>query len=221
VKALILLVIFAAVQNIDNLVLAGAYRLKNVLVSLRSNLTIAALSGIATGGAVFFARFSQFEARHFCFGSFSEAIGRSILVMIGVWTLVAYFRARLFPGFAKSFCAKDGFRRRQSGPANCIGSLMSVSEAIIPGTALAMDNIAPSFAFGLVTASQQNLVASGSALSVLIVVFSVLSVWIGQALGRRGRKHLHWMAPEIASGCMMIAIALLDPGDLVHGRINP
>jgi putative Mn2+ efflux pump MntP len=220
-KELVLLVVFAVVQNIDNLVLAGAYRLKNVLIPLDPNLTIAALSGIATGGAVFLARFSQCEARHFGFGSFSESIGRSILVMIGVWTLVAYFRARLFPGLAKPFVTTDALGRISIAPGNFTGSSMSVSEAIIPGMALAVDNIAPSFAFGLVAARQQNMIATGFALSTLIVVFSVVSVWIGQAFGGRGKKHLHWLAPEIASGCVMIAIALLDPGDFTHGWITP
>ena len=43
-----LLALFAIAQNIDNFVLAGAYRFKNVLIPKQPNLLIAILSGVAT-----------------------------------------------------------------------------------------------------------------------------------------------------------------------------
>ena len=211
----VFLVLFALLQNIDNLVLAGAYRLNSISIPLRPNLVIAVLSGLSTGGAVILAKLSQSEALRFGFGSSSEVVGRSILVMIGVWTLVGYFRARLFLCLENSESGETVAAIIPSGSRGLSGASMSVSAVIIPGTALAVDNIAPSFAFGLVNAKQLNLVAIGLILAALTATCSVFSVWVGQAAGRSGRDYLRWISPELASGCLMIAIASLDPGDFV------
>src|SRR5258708_9487036 len=48
-SAIAIIVLFAVLQNIDNFVLAAAYRLKNVLIPFRMNVLIAVFSGIATG----------------------------------------------------------------------------------------------------------------------------------------------------------------------------
>jgi len=50
-KITLLVILFAAVQNIDNFVVGAAYGLKNIYIGVRSNLLIGALSAAATGGA--------------------------------------------------------------------------------------------------------------------------------------------------------------------------
>lgn len=219
-SAFSLLFLFAAIQNIDNLVLAGSYRLRNVIIPLRPNLTIAVLSGFATGAGVMLAGVSQVEAAHFGLGSFSEVVGRGILVMIGAWTLIGYFHAKLFADLDES---SSGDNERHSGhnvSTNRNEIIMCVSAAMIPGTALALDNIAPSFAFGLVIPKHESIIVAGFILAALTAVLSVVSVWIGQAAGVCGRNRLRWISPEMASGCLMIAIVLLDPGGFAQAWIR-
>jgi putative Mn2+ efflux pump MntP len=214
-SAFIFLILFAALQNIDNFVLAAAYRLKAVSIPLPPNLLIAVLSGLATGIAVILAGVTKGAASNLGFGSASEVIGRGLLIMIGVWTLIGYFRARLFPQLTDPVKgAADPTTRR------CAPQVMRVSEAMIPGIALAVDNIAPSFAFGLQNATHKGITATGFVLAALTAALSVVSVWVGQAVGGQGRNHLRWISPEIASGCLVIAIALLDPGDFAQDWIK-
>jgi putative Mn2+ efflux pump MntP len=207
------LVLFAIVQNIDNLVFAGAYRLRNVIISSRPNLVIASLSGVATAASVILAGVSHFEATRFGLGSVPDLIGRGILIMIGVWTLVGHFRANLFDPSRE---ASIDHRGTPVGEARAMG----MSTALIAGTALALDNIAPCFAFGLVNARQQEIIATGLILAVLTAAFSIVSVSIGQAAGGRGRNQMRWISPNIASGCLMIAIASFDPGDLAQAWLK-
>jgi putative Mn2+ efflux pump MntP len=220
-SALIFLVLFALAENIDNLLLAGAYGLRNVIIPLRANLTIATLSGVATGAGVMSARLSQLEAVHFSLASLSEVVGRGMLIMIGVWALVAHFRAKLFPDLDARLPHPNKPRDDHSGSANNDRTVMCVSAAMLPGTALAVDNIAPSFAFGLVNPKPDSIVATGFILAALTAALSVTAVWIGQATGKRGIDHLLWISPTMASGCLMIAIALLDPGALAQAWIKP
>lgn len=216
-KTLALLTFFAVVQNIDNLLMAGAYRLKGVVIPPGANAVLAALSGFATALGVLIAGLGASTAFHLRYEWLSEAVGRGLLVMLGAWTLAGYFRARLFPGL--------GDQRAEPGPPVGEGgggpSRMTASAALVPGFALAVDNIAPSFALGLVNLRHGQLVTTGAAFTALIMAFSVLSVWGGQAIGRGGNRHLRWISPEIASGGLMILIAVLGPGDLAEGWLAP
>jgi putative Mn2+ efflux pump MntP len=213
-SAFTFLVLYALLQNVDNLVLAAAYRLRNVTITSRSNLIIAGLSGIATGAGVIVAQVVKLNANHFGLGSTTEIIGRGILVMIGVWTLVGYFRARLFPAVNSPHFDERGSALLETRVTAETGRPMSLSEAVISGTALAIDNLAPSFAFGLVNPAPQSLAGAGTILALLTAVFSVASVVVGQAIGARGRNGLRWVSPEIASASLIICIAILDPGDV-------
>jgi putative Mn2+ efflux pump MntP len=219
-SALILVIVFALIQNIDNAMLAIAYRLRNVIIPLRSNLTVAALSGFATGAGVILAGASRFEAANVDLGSFSELVGRGILVMIGIWTLVGYFRSKLFPYLNEALFRDNELNGGHNGSTSGDKIIMGVSAAMIPGTALAADNIAPSFAFGLVNSGQGSIIIAGFILAALTAAFSVVSIWIGQAAGVRGKNHLHWTSPKMVSGCLMIAIGLLEPRDFVEAWIK-
>jgi len=214
-NALAVLAFFAFIQNIDNMLTAGAYRLKNVVIPIGPNMVMAALSGAATAIGVVIAGLGESTAFHLRYEWVSEAVGRGLLVMIGVWTLAGYFRARLFPQIGD---AEE--REELELPAGSVrdGSVrMTASAALVPGFALAVDNIAPSFALGLVNLRHGRFIATGVTFTALIMGFSLLSVWIGQAMGRGGKNHLRWVSPEIASGLLMITIAVLGPGDLAEG----
>ena len=81
-----LFVLFAAVQNVDNLVLAAAYGLKNIHISFKSNLVIATFSAIATGSALLLSAALKWEAVRLGLVPATEAIGRGVLFMIGIYS---------------------------------------------------------------------------------------------------------------------------------------
>jgi putative Mn2+ efflux pump MntP len=204
-----LFIVFAGVQNIDNFVLAAAYGLKNVQISVKSNLLIAALSSIATGTALLVSDVLKWEAGQLGFETATETIGRGILLMIGIWTLVACFGSSLFRQLG------DARSARQSAADQLATVItMSTPEALVVGVALAVDNIAPSFAFGLVDSIRQIPLLSISLLTALTGGASLLAVRIGQVLGRKGRGQFRktfatTLKPEFISGMLFIAIALL------------
>jgi putative Mn2+ efflux pump MntP len=214
VSSLLFLALFALLQNIDNLILAGAYRLRNVTIGLQSNLIIAVLSGLVSAASVTLAQVTTFETSSLGLGSATELIGRGILVMIGVWTLIAYFRAKLFNDFNGSVRTKDDSDNEPATGSRDQARPMGLSEAMISGTALAIDNVAPSFAFGLVNAGHQNLAAVGIVLGLFTGALSLVSVGLGQRAGAGSRLRLRLISPEFASGCLMIVLAIFDPSEI-------
>ena len=217
VTLLAVMLSLAVLQNIDNFVLATAYRLKNVVIPTSRNLLIALLSGIATGAPVVAASGLRWEAFQMGLSSTASVAGRGILLMLGVWTLVGYFRSSLFPQLGEEESDNANVPSRSSkspGPA----TLISTSEAMVAGTALAVDNIAPSFAFGLINPMRQRAVSSGLFLGALVAVFSIVAVLCGQISGRKGRAQFQRflpasIQPELISGLLLIGIAVI-PLDL-------
>jgi putative Mn2+ efflux pump MntP len=219
--AFTLLALFAVAQNVDNFVLASAYRFKNVRIPEYPNLSIAVLSGLATVLAA---------AAGWAFGEkavqrghweVTEIMGRGLLIMLGVWTLVGYFRKKLFRQLREreDMIAPAGVRQSQPELPKVIGS----SEANVAATALAIDNLAPSFAFGV--RHPGFALWSVFLLGVLTAAVSVMCVVLGQSIGRDGRSRFHrstlqFVSPELVSGLLVIAIALFDPGDFAHGLVE-
>src|SRR5260221_13824740 len=119
-------------------------------------------------------------------------MGRGLLIMLGVWTLVGYFRTKLFPQLRdrKATVAVAG---AATSPAE-LPVVITSSEAMVAAAALAIDNLAPSFAFGV-----RHPGYSLSSLVVLGVLTAAGSVWLvtlGQSTGRTGRSRFH--QPAIA-----------------------
>ena len=211
----------AVLQNVDNFVLAAAYRLNNVVIPTSKNLLIALLSGIATGVPVAVAAGLRLEAVQMGFNTAAGVAGRGFLLMLGVWTLVGYFRSRLFPQLGEE---ESDNNEGHSRIVKSVGkaTLIRTSEAMIAGTALAVDNLAPSFAFGLINPVRQNAFLSGLLLGALAAGFSIVAVVCGQISGRTGRQQLQrllpaFIAPELISGLLLIGIAVvpLDMDDWV------
>jgi putative Mn2+ efflux pump MntP len=202
----------AVLQNIDNFVLAAAYRLKNVFIPISRNLLIAVLSGIATGGPVLVASGFRAEAIQMGFNATAGIAGRGILLMLGVWTLVVYFRSRLFPQLGEEEAdRKDDHRHDVKSPQHAV--LIRISETMIAGIALAVDNLAPSFAFGLINPMRQHALLSGLLLGILVAGFSIVAVVCGQISGSGGRAQFQrflpaFITPELISGLLLIGIAL-------------
>src|SRR5271166_2406133 len=85
---------------------------------------------------------------------------------------------------------------------------------MLAGTALAVDNLAPSFAFGLINPMRQNAFLSGLLLGALAAGFSVVAVLCGQISGRRCRAQFErilpaFITPELISGLLLIGIAVV------------
>jgi putative Mn2+ efflux pump MntP len=197
--SLLYVVTFAALQNLDNFVLAAAYRWRQVEIKGGANLLIAALSGLFTGAAVLAAQYAKLQAARTGWGAYSEIVGRGLLAMIGTWTLIGYFRTRLLPRLPDD--PMPTVCEAAPGP-------MRLEEALLVGIALAVDNLGPSFAFGIVAPKWFGLV-----LSVLAALLSFVLIIAGQSVGAKGRDMLHCFSPKLVAGCLIVAVAIFDPSD--------
>jgi putative Mn2+ efflux pump MntP len=206
-RVLALLALFGFVQNIDNFVFAVAYRWQGIGIDWKANVFIAAVSALFTELAMLAASGTQFEAWRFGLDNYTEVVGRGLLVMIGVWTLAGWLRLKLFP--AKNVCAFDA----AAGAAPSGAAPMKFREACFLGIALAADNVGPSFAFGLVNHSTLGL---GFALSALTAAGSLAAVRFGQSIGTKGEKRFPVLPPKLVAGCLILAIGLFDPADIVR-----
>lgn len=194
-------------QNIDNLALAAAYRIHNIMIGRRANLLIAGLSGLASGVAVALGCLLEDRARNW-FGDAFKSVSCGILIMIGVWILVGYFRRRMFPQmFGGSASGKT-----ERLPGNLTGrdkpQPMRRREALVAAVALALDNLAPSFIGGLSGTVGQSPIVAGGLLAAFTGLFSYAAVVQGQAVGRKGHSYVGRLAPDVVAGCLVIAVAL-------------
>jgi|SRR5579859_5214939 len=209
--ALSFVALFAVLQNIDNLVLAAAYRWQSVEITRRSNFFIAFLSALFTELAILGANWTKTGVSLLGWDHYTEGVGRGILVMIGVWTLINHFSRSLFPHLHTP-SPEPKVHGRPSSVAK-----MNFSEAAVVGTAPAVDNLGPSFAFGLVNPTSPTITFTLSALTGL---GSVLAVWAGQTLGAKGPRRLQKFPPKLVASCLILGIAFCDPGDIARDNLR-
>jgi putative Mn2+ efflux pump MntP len=202
---LFFLAAFAVAQNIDNLVLAAAYRIKGVLIPSRQNAVIAFASATATAAATTAGWVLGERARLHGWQN-AEVAGRGILIMLGVWSLVGYLWKKIFRQLDQAGAPPSPPKEKE----NVINNL----ELMVVAVALAVDNLAPSFAFGVTQPGQTYVFIP--VLTTLIFFSSILTVGVGQSLGSRGKaffgyRSLHFLAPEIVFGILILGIGLFDP----------
>ena len=217
------LFIAAIYQNVDNFALAAAYRIKNVAIPWRANLLIAFFSGLATGAAVISGYVSgqgiDAEAEHLGLGSISEKTGRGILIMIGVWIMIGYFRSKLFRQLGDSREATNPGRTSAESKSNAIVQIRR-SESFVVAVALAADNLGPSFFLGWAGLIRNDVGLSALVLFGLTVLCSVVAVSLGQLVGERGRLQLRFFPAELVSAVLIIGIGLFDSDDLMRSLIG-
>jgi len=207
-RLLLAIVAGSIYQNIDNFALAAAYRIKNIVIPWPANVLIATLSGVASGGAVALGCVLEDKAQELV-GDRLKSVSCGILIMIGVWILVGHFRAKLFPQLGSSSVGDDAPPLPENVAARAEPTSIRTRETLVVALALAADNLAPSFLGGLSGTLGQNPTLTGILLATLTGLCSLVAVAQGQAVGRRGQIHLRHLAPDLVSGCMVIAIAFL------------
>ena len=218
------LFIAAIYQNVDNFALAAAYRIKNVAIPWRANLLIAVFSSLATAAAVISGCVSgqgiDAEAERLGLGSISEKTGRGILIMIGVWIMIGYFRSKLFRQLGDSPEATNpGRTSAESEKSNTIVQIRR-SESFVVAVALAADNLGPSFFLGWAGLIRNDVGLSALVLFGLTLLCSILAVALGQLAGEKGRMRLRFFPAEIVSAVLIIGIGLFDSDDLMRGLIG-
>ena len=221
---LLRLFLAAIYQNVDNFALAAAYRIKNVAIPWRTNLLIAVFSGLATGAAVISGYVSgqgvDAEAEHLGLGSISEKTGRGILIMIGAWIMIGYFRSKLFRQLGNSPDPTNlGRRSAESEKSNTIVQ-MRRSESFVVAVALAADNLGPSFFLGWAGLIRNDVNLSALVLFGLTVLFSVVAVSLGQLAGEKGRIQLRFFPAELIAAALIIGIGLFDSDAVMRHLIG-
>jgi putative Mn2+ efflux pump MntP len=143
----------------------------------------------------------------------TEIIGQGMLLMLGTWTLVGYFRPILFRRIETTHVDSQNFMA-SSKPA----AAMATREALTVGVAIAIDNVGPSFALGLIGPVGRSVFT----LTILVGIFSILAVSQGQFFGDRCYAKIRKFdspifRPELISGLLFVIIAILPPdgGDLI------
>jgi putative Mn2+ efflux pump MntP len=217
---LLRLFIAAIYQNVDNFALAAAYRIKNVAIPWRTNLLIAVFSGLATGAAVITGQGVDTEAKHLGLGSISEKTGRGILMMIGVWIMIGYFRSKLFRQLGNNpDPTNPGRKSVESERSNTIVQ-MRRSESFVVAIALAADNLGPSFFLGWAGLIRNDVGLSALVLFGLTVLCSVVAVSLGQLAGEKGRIQLRFFPAELVSAVLIIGIGLFDSDAVMRNLIG-
>jgi putative Mn2+ efflux pump MntP len=220
------LFIAAIYQNVDNFALAAAYRIKNVAIPWRANLLIAFFSGLATGAAVISGYVSgqgiDAEAEHLGLGSISEKTGRGILIMIGVWIMIGYFRSKLFRQLGNSPDPANPANAERTSAESKSNAIVQIrrSESFVVAVALAADNLGPSFFLGWAGLIRNDVGLSALVLFGLTVLCSVVAVSLGQLVGERGRLQLRFFPAELVSAVLIIGIGLFDSDAVVRNLIG-
>jgi hypothetical protein len=75
-SGLTFLALFAVFQNLDNLVLAAAYRCQGIQIRWASSCFIGSLSGVFTAAALFTARLAKSQAFWLVVYRYAEVLGR-------------------------------------------------------------------------------------------------------------------------------------------------
>jgi len=156
--------LFAVSSNLDNLVVGFSYGIKKIHVSLLSNLIIAFITFAGTLASML----AGSSITHFIPISIASAIGSVILIGIGIFSLIIYFRNRK----NEALWHMTGSEKYDKNENKKI----EYNEAVTLGLALTINNI------GL------GIGAAISGLGVLPTaigsfIFSILFLYIGNVFG--------------------------------------
>lgn len=202
---IISIILLGVAANLDNLGIGLSYGIRKIKVPLSSNLIIAVISGIATvlsatGGHLI---------THLLPAKASNIFGGAIVVLVGLGVIISYKRA----------CGKNSsvdkinyktkvsnlkiiVQKPQKADLDYSGHI-SFEEAILLGSALAVNCLATGLGAGLT-----GLNVAGLAWSVTL--FSLLTIITGVQIGKRFASLLFGDRAPLVAGVILIIIGLYE-----------
>ncbi len=190
--------IFALCANIDNFTVGTAYGIKNVKISLESNLLIAIISCIGTFISMYFGKIIS----SFTPGYFSNILGSSILIILGLWFIMKeqdFFNKKKhndIVNYDNLFINPDRVDADKSGN-------IDLKESLTLALALTINN------FGL------GIGASITGLSItytliFVFIFSILFIALGDILGKKFLSYNLGKYSNLISSIVIIALGIFN-----------
>jgi len=182
--------LFSISANIDNFTVAIAYGLKK-RIGILSNLLIALVSGIGT----FLSMSIGLLINRFLLSNISNIVGSLILIIIGLWFILDYYRKRKTDTFALKNNYETLINSKIAGNDN--SKYIDITESIILAFGLTINNL------GL------GIGASITGLNIyfttlLTIIFSLLSILLGFTIGNTYLAKAFGNYAPLVSGILIV-----------------
>ncbi|MGJ7046110.1 sporulation membrane protein YtaF [Thermoanaerobacterium thermosulfurigenes] len=189
--------LFSISANIDNFTVAIAYGIKKIRIGILSNILIALVSGIGT----FLSMSIGLLINRFLPTNISNIVGSLILIMLGLWFILDYYKKRK----TYTFNFKNNYEILiNSKIADTDNSkYIDMKESIILAFGLTINNL------GL------GIGASITGLNIyfttlLTIIFSLLSILLGFMLGNTYLAKIFGNYAPLVSGILIVFLGIYE-----------
>jgi putative sporulation protein YtaF len=192
---LVLATLIGIAGNLDNLGVGVAYGVRRIGIPFRSNLFIAVVAAVGT----VLTAYAGMGISRVLQPAFANVIGAGVIIAVGVWVL---WPRRPAKPEADRQDAIGLVHHPEQADADLSGDI-SLAESIALSVGLGINAWAGGLGGGLVGLSPWLLALSTG-------LFSFVTLWAGEHLGRRALGG--WLGPKatIAAGVLLILIGLKD-----------
>ncbi|WP_024832447.1 sporulation membrane protein YtaF [Ruminiclostridium josui] len=188
--------------NLDNMAIGLAYGARKINVPLKSNISIALFSGIATLLSSLLGNILT----NYISDSLGKTIGGTIVILMGIFTIIGYLnnRRKSKRVYGNGIQYIDDIKAVMDDPGIAdrdYSGDISLKESILLGIALASNCIGTGFGAGVFG-------INAFVLSAAVIVFSLITISVGAIIGRRYASKFLGEKATIISGILLIIIGL-------------
>ncbi|AEF16908.1 sporulation protein YtaF [Thermoanaerobacterium xylanolyticum LX-11] len=189
--------LFSISANIDNFTVAIAYGIKKIRIGILSNILIALVSGIGT----FLSMSIGLLINRFLPTNISNIVGSLILIMLGLWFILDYYKKRK----TDTFNFKNNYEILINSKITDMDNskYIDMKESIILAFGLTINNL------GL------GIGASITGLNIyfttlLTIIFSLLSILLGFMLGNTYLAKIFGNYAPLVSGILIVFLGIYE-----------
>lgn len=196
------IILFVISSNLDNFMIAAAYGIRKLKISIFSNLIFAAISCLGTLLAMLLGK----SMSYFISAKFTDIIGCIILISIGIWTIIDSMRKIPENSSKENSIENLSYNYLIKNPEAAdkdMSGYIDTKEAVLLGFALALNNIGMGFGAG---AAGLNIFLT----TVLTFVFSFIAIAVGYILGQNCLSKFIGRCGGIISGLIIIFIGIYE-----------
>ena len=190
--------------NLDNMAIGLAYGARKINVPFKSNLAIAIFSGLATLLSAALGNVISNIMPSFI----GNAIGGSIVSIMGAYTIYQYFHDKNQVNHSHSIneLGIENLKAIMEDPTIAdkdFSGDISLKESILLGIALAVNCLGTGLGAGMVGI---NIFV----LSLCVIVFSVITIWIGAFVGKRFASKFLGQNATLISGVLLFCVGIYE-----------
>lgn len=190
-------ILFAISANIDNFTVGIAYGIKNIKITFKINLLIAALTSTGT----FISMSIGLVIVKFIPAHISNIIGSIILIFIGLYFIADYFYKNMPHKNVSTNDIKKVLNDPQNADKDNSGSI-DIKEGFILGIALSLNNIGVGIGSSL---AGLNITTA----LIFTFIFSILSLSLGYSTGKKCFSKMLGKYASIISGIIIIILGII------------